>query len=99
MKDHDSLLTQEPALSPAGVPGRDGQEASDTVPTLMLVPRHATPHRPEEVKGALQASPMTPEEATPRRAKAGGRHGSDAGNTFIGAMPGVLHRSTMTVKV
>src|SRR5215471_5596941 len=52
MKDHHSLLTQEPPLSPAAAPGREGHEASDTVPTLMLVPRHATPHRPEEVKGA-----------------------------------------------
>ena len=43
-----------------------GQEASDTVPTFMLAFRHATPHRPEEVKGALQASPMTPEAAAPR---------------------------------
>ena len=52
MKAHDSLLAQEPPPSPAGVPCREGQEASDTVPTLMLVLRIATPHRPEEVKGA-----------------------------------------------
>ena len=38
---HDSLLAQEPPLSPAGVPCREGQEASDTVPTLMLVLRPA----------------------------------------------------------
>jgi hypothetical protein len=38
MKDHDILLTQEPPLSPAGVLSRAGQEASNTAPTLMLVP-------------------------------------------------------------
>src|SRR5262249_37085118 len=66
MKDHHSLLTQEPPLSPAGVPGREGQEASDTVLTLMLVPGHATAHRLEEVKRRTSGIPMTPEAAAPR---------------------------------
>ena len=88
MKDHHSLLTQEPPLSPAGVPGREGQEASDTVLTLMLVPGHATPHRLEEVKRRTSGiSDDTGGGGTPR-VKAGGRPGSGAGNTFIGAMPG-----------
>jgi hypothetical protein len=65
MKDHDSLLAQEPPLSPAGVPCREGQEASDTAPTLMFVVRHATPHRPEEVKGALK-HPLTAGGSAPR---------------------------------
>ena len=57
MKAHDSLLAQESPLSPAGAPCREGREASDTVPILMLVLRHATPHRPEEVKGAPAVCP------------------------------------------
>src|SRR5215470_4992056 len=100
MKDHHSLLTQEPPLSPAGVPGREGQEASDTVPTLtlMLVLGHATPHRPEEVKRRTSGIPDDTGGGGTPRVKAGGRHGSGDGNTFIGAMPGGLAPITMTVK-
>jgi hypothetical protein len=38
----------------------------------MFVVRHATPHRPEEVKGALQASPMTAGGSGTPRAKVDG---------------------------
>src|SRR5215471_5802611 len=72
MKDHHSLLTQEPPLSPAGVPGREGQEASDTVPTLMLVLGHATPHRPEEVKRRTSGIPDDTGGGGTPRVKAGG---------------------------
>src|SRR5215472_17695384 len=97
MKDHESLLTQEPPLSPAGVPCREGQEASDTVPTLMLVPRHATPHRPEEVKGASGIPDDTGGGSTPR-VQVADRHGSGAGIPSSGRCPEVSHRSTMTAQ-